>query len=105
MTEISSVKPENIKNPFAEFKQNSNGYYFMTQTPNTVPDSFESTTKEKQEEKKTKHLGKTIAFSALGTGLGILFLMKGLPKMPTKPLKNGHRNLKLNLTSSAKTVR
>ena len=64
MTEISSVKTGNINNPFAEFKQNSNGYYFMTQNPNTAQDSFDSTTKEKQDAKKTKHLGKTIVMSA-----------------------------------------
>lgn len=102
MTEISSVKPENIKNPFAEFKQNSNGYYFMTQTPNTVPDSFESTTKEKQEEKKTKHLGKTIAFSALGTGLGILFLMKGLPKNAYKTIEKWSQKLEVKLNKQRK---
>ena len=57
MTEISSVKTGNINNPFAEFKKNSNGYYFMTQNPNTEKDRFNSTTKEKQEEKKTRHGG------------------------------------------------
>lgn len=102
MTEISSVKSGNINNPFAEFKANTNGYYFMTQTPNTAPDSFDSTTKEKQEEKKTKHLGKTIAFSALGAGIGILFLLKGLPKNAYKTIEKWSQKLEVKLNKQRK---
>lgn len=102
MTEISGVKSGNINNPFAEFKANTNGYYFMTQTPNTAPDSFDSTTKEKQEEKKTKHLGKTIAFSALGAGVGILFLLKGLPKNAYKTIEKWSQKLEVKLNKQRK---
>lgn len=103
MTEISSVKTGNINNPFAEFKQNSNGYYFMTQNPNTAQDSFDSTTKEKQEEKKTRHLGKTIAMSALGAGIGILFLMRGLPKNAYKTIEKWSQKLEVKLNKQRKS--
>lgn len=102
MTEISGVKSGNINNPFAEFKANTNGYYFMTQTPNTAPDSFDSTTKEKLEEKKTKHLGKTIVFSALGAGVGILFLLKGLPKNAYKTIEKWSQKLEVKLNKQRK---
>ena len=103
MTEISSVKTGNINNPFAEFKQNSKGYYFMTQNPNTAQDSFDSTTKEKQEEKKTRHLGKTIAMSALGAGIGILFLMRGLPKNAYKTIEKWSQKLEVKLNKQRKS--
>ncbi len=103
MTEISSVKTGNINNPFAEFKKNSNGYYFMTQNPNTAQDSFDSTTKEKQEEKKTRHLGKTIAMSALGAGIGILFLMRGLPKNAYKTIEKWSQKLEVKLNKQRKS--
>lgn len=103
MTEISSVKTGNINNPFAEFKQNSNGYYFMTQNPNTAQDRFNSTTKEKQEEKKTRHLGKTIAMSALGAGIGILFLMRGLPKNAYKTIEKWSQKLEVKLNKQRKS--
>lgn len=103
MTEISSVKTGNINNPFAEFKQNSNGYYFMTQNPNTAQDSFDSTTKEKQDAKKTKHLGKTIAMSALGAGIGILFLMRGLPKNAYKTIEKWSQKLEVKLNKQRKS--
>ena len=103
MTEISSVKTGNINNPFAEFKQNSNGYYFMTQNPNTEKDRFDSTTKEKQEEKKTRHLGKTIAMSALGAGVGILFLMRGLPKNAYKTIEKWSQKLEVKLNKQRKS--
>lgn len=103
MTEISSVKTGNINNPFAEFKKNSNGYYFMTQNPNTEKDRFNSTTKEKQEEKKTRHLGKTIAMSALGAGVGILFLMRGLPKNAYKTIEKWSQKLEVKLNKQRKS--
>lgn len=103
MTEISSVKTGNINNPFAEFKKNSNGYYFMTQNPNTEKDRFDSTTKEKQEEKKTRHLGKTIAMSALGAGVGILFLMRGLPKNAYKTIEKWSQKLEVKLNKQRKS--
>ncbi len=103
MTEISSVKTGNINNPFAEFKKNSNGYYFMTQNPNTEKDRFNSTTKEKQEEKKTRHLGKTIAMSALGAGIGILFLMRGLPKNAYKTIEKWSQKLEVKLNKQRKS--
>lgn len=103
MTEISSVKTGNINNPFAEFKQNSNGYYFMTQNPNTAQDSFDSTTKEKQDAKKTKLLGKTIAMSALGAGIGILFLMRGLPKNAYKTIEKWSQKLEVKLNKQRKS--
>ena len=101
MTEISVVKAGNINNPFAEFKVNPERYYF---TPSPQPgDSFQAQTKEKQEEKKTRHLGKTIALSALGAGAGILFLMRGLPKNAYKTIEKWTEKLENKLAKQRKS--
>jgi len=79
MSDIIASKINSGKNPFTDFKNNQNGYYFMRTNPYSE-DSFES------EQNKEKKLGKKIAFSALAVGAGILFLMRGLPKNAYKTL-------------------
>ena len=94
MTEISGVKSSSAtNNPFAEFNTQKNGYYFLPSYIATQNDSFQAQTVKKQEEKKERHLGKTIAFSALGVGAGILFLMRGLPKNAYKTLEKWSQKL------------
>ncbi len=104
MTEISGVKSSSAtNNPFAEFNTQKNGYYFLPSYIATQNDSFQAQTVKKQEEKKERHLGKTIAFSALGVGAGILFLMRGLPKNAYKTLEKWSQKLENKLAKQRKS--
>ncbi len=104
MTEISGVKSSSAtNNPFAEFNTQKNGYYFLPSYIATQNDSFQAQTVQKQKEKKEKHLGKTIAFSALGVGAGILFLMRGLPKNAYKTLEKWSQKLENKLAKQRKS--
>ena len=103
MTEISGVKSSSAtNNPFAEFNTQKNGYYFLPSYIATQNDSFQAQTVKKQEEKKERHLGKTIAFSALGVGAGILFLMRGLPKNAYKTLEKWSQKLENKIAKQRK---
>ena len=104
MTEISGVKSSSAtNNPFAEFNTQKNGYYFLPSYIATQNDSFQAQTVKKQEEKKERHLGKTIAFSALGVGAGILFLMRGLPKNAYKTLEKWSQKLENKIAKQRKS--
>ncbi len=101
MVDVISNKP-NIsgKNPFGDFKTTSDRYYFATTNLPQSSDQFQSS--KKQEEKNTRHLGKTIALSALGIGAGILFLMRGLPKNTYKTLEKWTQKLEEKLYNQRK---
>lgn len=71
MADLVGVQNYNKKNPFADFNLNPSGQSALLQNlPPAAPDSFEA---KQTEEKQTRKLGKTIAFSALGAGAAILF--------------------------------
>lgn len=77
----------NVKKPFTDFNKNPNGYYFVMPVSANQTDRFTPQKTEKEKAKETKKLGKTIALSALGAGVGILFLMRGLPKNAYKTIE------------------
>ncbi len=93
MAEVNSVQINSKKNPFADFSLKPQTSFAA---PNSIPkpDSFES---KKTQEKETKSLGKTIAFSALGAGAAILFLMRGLPKNAYKTIEKWTEKLENKL--------
>lgn len=101
MSNTVSVQNYNKKNPFAEFSlKHQNGTSLLQNIPPTSPDSFEA---KQTEEKETRKLGKTIAFSALGAGATILFLMRGLPKNTYKTLEKWTEKLENKLNKQRQT--
>ena len=95
MADLVGVQNYNKKNPFADFNLNPSGQSALLQNlPPAAPDSFEA---KQTEEKQTRKLGKTIAFSALGAGAAILFLMRGLPKNAYKTIEKWTEKLETKL--------
>lgn len=95
MVDLITTKVNSAQNPFADFKQKQTNYYFATTNPYGA-DTFES------EQTKEKKLGKKIALSALGVGVGILFLMRGLPKNAYKTIDKWIENLENKLYKARK---
>lgn len=95
MADLVGVQNYNKKNPFADFSLNpSTQSSLLKNLQPAAPDSFEA---KQTEEKQTKKLGKTIAFSALGAGAAILFLMRGLPKNAYKTIEKWTEKLENKL--------
>ena len=92
---LITTKDNSAQNPFADFKQKQANYYFATTNPYGA-DTFES------EQTKEKKLGKKIALSVLGVGVGILFLMRGLPKNAYKTIDKWIENLENKLYKARK---
>ena len=84
-----------VHNPFAQFKTKQTDYRFATTKPYET-DTFET------EEVKERKLGKKIALSALGVGVGILFLMRGLPKNAYKTIDKWIEKLETKLYKQRK---
>ncbi len=85
MADLVGVQNFNKKNPFTDFSLNpATQYSLLKNLQPAAPNSFKS---KQTEEKQTQKLGKTIAFSALGTSAAILFLMRGLPKNAYKTIE------------------
>lgn len=100
MTEVVGIKKSNTQNPFADFNSKQTRYYFAT---TKLPESSDSFLSEKaKEEKETKKLGKTIAISALGFGMAILFLMRGLPKNAYKNFEKWAQKIETKLYNQRK---
>lgn len=97
MVDTITSKNYNVKNPFTDFNKNPNGYYFVMPSSANQTDRFTPQKTEKEQAKETKKLGKTIALSALGAGVGILFLMRGLPKNAYKIIEKWTDKLEAKL--------
>lgn len=95
MADLVGVQNYNKTNPFADFSLNpATQSSLLKKLQPAAPDSFEA---KQTEEKQTKKLGKTIAFSALGAGAAILFLMRGLPKNAYKTIEKWTEKLENKL--------
>lgn len=98
---INQVSTNSLKaqNPFSDFDNAQKDKYLMMPKINTQPDTFK---KEKEEKKSTHKLGKTIALTTLGTGFGILFLMRGLPKNAYKTIEKWSEKLETKVFNARK---
>lgn len=95
MVDFVTTNVNSVNNPFASFKTKQTDYRFQTTQPYGA-DTFES------EQTKERKLGKKIALSAIGVGVGILFLMRGLPKNAYKTIDKWIEKLENKLYSARK---
>ena len=95
MVNSVTTNVNSVNNPFAQFKTKQTDYRFATTKPYET-DTFET------EEVKERKLGKKIALSALGVGVGILFLMRGLPKNAYKTIDKWIEKLETKLYKQRK---
>lgn len=95
MVDFVTTNVNKASNPFANFKTKETDYCFTTTKPYGA-DAFES------EQTKERKLGKKIALSALSVGVGILFLMRGLPKNAYKTIDKWVEKLENKLYTARK---